>query len=100
MYLIDETSALTHPNGSVAFFSPMPFRSLAVVRNCPVGRTPDGAPDNRPRRSCRITGEPDTFFSVPAVCSIGGRKVRGFITTESTYLDGAQEGYCFIPNHP
>lgn len=98
MYYIDETSGCTYPNGAVAFYSPGPFRSLAAVRNCPVGPTPDGGPDTRPRRSCRITGEPDSFFSIPAVCSLNGRKVRGFITTESTYLDGSAEGFHFIPN--
>ncbi len=31
-------------------------------------------------RRAEATSEPDTFFSIPARASIGGRKVRGFLT--------------------
>ena len=32
------------------------------------------------RRKVYATGEADTFFSVPAVCKIAGRRVCGYIT--------------------
>lgn len=32
------------------------------------------------RRTVVITGDPDSYFSTPAECSIGGSKVRGYIT--------------------
>lgn len=96
MYYIDESSGMTCPNGSVRYLSPGPWASLAAVRNCPVGSYPESGPDTRPRRSVRVTGEADTFFSIPARCSLNGRKVSGYLTTEATYLD-APEGYCFIP---
>ncbi len=35
-----------------------------------------------PRRTVYITGEPDTFFSVPAVCKIAGCRVRGYVTVD------------------
>ena len=47
--------------------------SLALIRNCP---TPYGA------RTVYIVAEPDTYFSQPAVCSVRGRAVKGFITCE------------------
>lgn len=31
------------------------------------------------RRYARITGEPDTYFSVPAAVKVGGKSVSGFI---------------------
>jgi hypothetical protein len=34
------------------------------------------------RRTVYITGEPDTYFSVPAVCRIGGCRVRGYVSHE------------------
>lgn len=33
------------------------------------------------RRTVYITGEADTMFSIPAVCSIGGKNVRGYVTS-------------------
>lgn len=32
------------------------------------------------RRYARITGEPDTFFSIPASVQVKGKTVSGFIT--------------------
>jgi hypothetical protein len=32
------------------------------------------------RANVFVTGEPDTFFSIPAVCSLKGCRVRGYLT--------------------
>ena len=32
------------------------------------------------RRTVYITGDADTFFSIPAVCKIAGCRVRGYVT--------------------
>jgi hypothetical protein len=32
------------------------------------------------RRTVYVTGEPDTYFSIPAVCSVAGCRVRGYLT--------------------
>lgn len=31
------------------------------------------------RRAARITGQPDTWFSIPAVISLNGEKVKGWL---------------------
>ena len=33
-----------------------------------------------PRRTVYITGEPDTYFSIPAVTRYMGKRVRGYVT--------------------
>lgn len=61
------------PNGSVAWYTRwVGGPSLALVRNCD---TPFGP------RTVYATGEPDTWFSVPAACSFKGRTVRGYLTS-------------------
>lgn len=71
------------PNGSRPVYSEwLGGPSLAGIRNCPidvVGAEP---------RTVYVTGEPDTFFSVPAVCRLFGFAVRGFLYSED-------EGYRF-----
>jgi len=32
------------------------------------------------RRTVYVTGEPDTWFSVPAVCKLSGCRVKGYVT--------------------
>ena len=53
-------------------------------------------------RRAYITGPADTWFSMPARASIGGRKVAGYITVQT--LDGFDTAtpedpavFCFIP---
>lgn len=48
---------------------------LAKIDNCRL----DGLEGDM-RRTVYITGEPDTWFSVPAVCRIQGCRVIGFVT--------------------
>lgn len=47
--------------------------TLAKLVNCP---TPHG------RRTVYITGEPDTYFTIPATCRVQGRTVKGYVTCE------------------
>jgi hypothetical protein len=35
------------------------------------------------RRTVYITGEADTYFSIPAVCSLGGCRVKGYVTCDT-----------------
>lgn len=49
--------------------------SLASIRNC---RLESLAGDMR--ANVYITSVPDTFFSQPAICSIKGCRVRGYVT--------------------
>jgi hypothetical protein len=51
--------------------------SLAEIQNCRL----DGLA-GEPRANVFITGEPDTFFSIPAVCSYKGCRVRGYVTCD------------------
>lgn len=102
MYVIDESSAVTYPNGSVCYLSLGCFAGLAAIRYCPVTVRTDSGNflHDVTRRSVRITGAPDSFFSVPARCSIGGRTVSGFVMWDSgVNFDGPDrpEGYVFIP---
>lgn len=38
------------------------------------------------RATVYITGEPDTFFSIPAICKIFGCRVKGYVTSEEGNL--------------
>jgi hypothetical protein len=49
---------------------------VAKINNCRLMMAGDM------RRTVYITGEPDTYFSVPAVCRIGGCRVRGYVSHE------------------
>lgn len=92
---------MQHPNGSIRVLSSGPWASLIQVRNCPCQ---DGE-----RRTAIITGEADTFFSIPAKVRVRGKWVSGYVTNaDSLYFP---EGYEFranrfgknghlIPEHP
>lgn len=58
--------------------------TLAGVGNCRIAGLPATV-----RRSVRVTGEADTYFSIPAETSIGGRTIKGYLTTYAD--DGAYE---------
>jgi len=47
--------------------------SYALVRNCPI----EGS--SAKPRTVYVTGEPDTFFSLPAACIIDKKTVRGWL---------------------
>ncbi len=46
-------------------------------------------------RKARATADPDTFFSIPAQVSIGGRTIRGYITSNED--DAGTSIYQFVP---
>lgn len=50
--------------------------TLAKLENCPTDE------DILGRRMVWPTGEPDTFFSIPAACQYKGRRITGFLTCE------------------
>lgn len=51
--------------------------TLAKVVNC---RLENLAGDMR--RTVYITGEPNTWFSIPAVCKVAGCRVKGYVTND------------------
>ncbi len=69
-----------------------PFASLLAIKDC---LCPDGK-----RRLARVTGEADTFFSVPARVTYRGKTVTGFVS----FHDGdgamfqAESDWRFTPN--
>jgi hypothetical protein len=64
------------PDGAILWRSEwMGGPTLAKVDNC---RLANLAGDMR--RTVTITGHADTFFSLPAECSIAGVKVKGYVT--------------------
>jgi hypothetical protein len=72
-------------DGAIAWFSKwMGGPTLSKVQNCRVNLAGDM------RRSVSIDGEADTWFSIPASCSIAGCRVKGYITTDG-------DGYLFRP---
>lgn len=63
------------PGPSRTILSPGAFAQLERVENC---LCQDGR-----RRTVTVTGEPETFFSVPARTQVNGKTVTGFITGDN-----------------
>jgi hypothetical protein len=70
-----------HENGSRAYYTAGPFKSLAKVTDCPCE---DGV-----RRTAFATAEPNTFFTIPACVYVGKKTVGGF-------LSSGEDGWKFI----
>jgi hypothetical protein len=91
-YLHDPKSGQQAPNGAITYSTPGAFRSMARVENCPC--------DDNVRRLVYITGEPDSFYSVPAAVRVKGTWVGGFVTFRSAVnggeIDASKEGPHFI----
>lgn len=68
----------TQADGAKVWRTHSPFDSLAKIDNC---RLENLAGDMR--RTVYATAEPDTYFSIPAVCKIAGCRVKGYITSDS-----------------
>ena len=49
--------------------------SLAKIENCHLENM-----QGNMRRTVYITGAPDTYFSIPAVCKLAGKRIRGYVT--------------------
>ena len=75
-----DTSEL-QPDGSIQWFAQwMGGPTLAKIEHCRLNLAGDM------RRTVYITGEADTFFSIPAVCSLYGCRVKGYVTTDDDGL--------------
>jgi hypothetical protein len=62
-------------NGAVRLYSTwMGGRTTAGVRNCPCG--------DYGRRTVYTTGEPDTWFSIPAAIMVRRKRINGWISCE------------------
>ena len=53
--------------------------SLAKIENCQLANLVGDM-----RRTVTIIGEPNTWFSQPAICSIAGITVRGYVTGDDS----------------
>lgn len=72
--------SFTWPNGALGYRPGGPFDCLgpfAKVLNCPVHGT-------ALRKAAYATGYADTAFSIPAVCYIGGIRVKGYFTEDES----------------
>lgn len=68
-----------NPDGSILWCAKTIFGThLAKIENCRL----DSLEGNM-RRTVYITGEANTYFSVPAVCMIQGCRVKGYVTHDS-----------------
>ncbi len=77
--------AKTQEDGAVTWWANwMGGPSLAKIDNCRIYGV-----EGDMRRTVVITGEPDTYFSQPAECSIAGCRVKGYVTGAD---DGEHEG--------
>ena len=84
MYYTDPKDPGTeYANGSKSFHTPRPWCQLSKVQNCPIAGT-------NLRLTARITGQPDTFFSVPARIQYKKKNITGFISRKD-------DGYYFVP---
>lgn len=69
----------TQPNGATVWYRWMGGPTLALIRNCPVVNSTCITP-----RTVYVTGEADTWFSVPAACTYKRKVVRGYITSDDS----------------
>ena len=67
-------------DGAIAWYAKwMGGPSLAKIENCQLANLAGDM-----RRTVTITGEPDTWFGQPAICSIAGITVRGYVTGDDS----------------
>jgi hypothetical protein len=83
MYYTDPKDPGTeHPNGCKSFDTPG-HHHLSKVSNCPVAGT-------TLRLTATISGEPDTWFSIPAKIQYKRKTISGFISAD-------EDGFHFVP---
>lgn len=63
------------PDGAIVHRSHAPFDMVAKVTGC---RLENLVGDMR--RTAYVTGEPNTYFSIPAVVQLQGKRVKGYLT--------------------
>lgn len=74
-------SSVPQSDESIQWFADwMGGPSLSKIHNCRLNMAGDM------RRTVYITGEPDTFFSQPAICKIQGCRVNGFVSGDDAGL--------------
>jgi hypothetical protein len=67
----------TQEDGSTLWFANwMGGQTLAKIDNCRLHMA------GEMRRTVYTTGEPDTFFSQPAICKIAGCRVKGYVAID------------------
>lgn len=83
MYYTDpKDKGTVYTNGSVALRTPFPFAQLSKIKSCPIlGSTV--------KRTAVITGQPDTYFSIPARIKYKQKTISGYVTFN-------EEGYYFV----
>jgi len=65
-------------DNAVLYYSDWQFGpTLAKIHNCHLESLQGDM-----RRTVYITGEADTWFSIPAVCKIAGCRVKGYVTND------------------
>jgi hypothetical protein len=73
LYKADSYTLTEH--GQLIGYSPFPMASIVSIKNCLC--------DDGVRRFARITGEPDSFFSIPARVKAKGKTVSGYATMDN-----------------
>ena len=72
----------TQPDGAKLWFAEwMGGPTLAKIENCRLENL-----EGDMRRTVTITGHADTWFSIPAECSIAGCRVKGYVTSDDGEL--------------
>jgi len=79
---------MKYPNGSESTFFPGPWQQLKAIRSCICA---DGK-----ARYAEITGQPTTYFSIPARVKVRGKWITGYVTMARDYLPNVKEGYEFL----
>ena len=68
----------TQGDGSVQWFAEwLGGPTLSKIVDCRLANL-----DGEPRRTVYITGEPDTYFSIPAVTHYLGKRIKGYVTRD------------------
>lgn len=68
------------PDGATAWYAQwMGGNTLARIDNCRIDNLA-----GEMRRTVYITGEADSYFSIPAVCKLMGARVKGYVTGTDT----------------
>lgn len=62
--------------------------SLSKIENCRLENLVGNM-----RRTVYITGQADTYFSIPAACVVGGKTVRGYVTSDDDGLSVFRQVY-------
>jgi hypothetical protein len=70
------------PDGAIVWSAHwMGGPSLSKIENCRLENIAGNM-----RRTVYITGEPDTMFSIPAVCKLAGCRITGYVTSTDDNL--------------